>query len=93
MTALAWWSIVVFGTTNILTQGKIFAALRARAERYVPVLPHCPLCMGFWVGAFWYLAGLLPWAGLLGALAAGAAGSAVAWTGHVALRRLGAAEL
>lgn len=94
MTALAWWALVVFGTTNILTQGKIFASLRARAERWLPVLPHCPMCLGFWVGAFWAAAGLAP-APLspLGLLAAGAAGSAVSWGGHVLLRRWGAADL
>jgi hypothetical protein len=37
------------GTTFILAFGKLFDPIRPRNKFF-----KCPLCIGFWVGLFWY---------------------------------------
>ena len=47
------WILVSFGITFSITHGKIFKALRHRAEKThikLGELLHCPMCLGFWVG-------------------------------------------
>lgn len=68
--------------TVVLTQGTIFRPLRERGPRLWRELVSCPLCLGWWIGAFagwWEVRGLepLPWATAWHVVASGAlAGSA-----------------
>lgn len=60
------WMLLVFGHTMIITHSKIFAPLRQRLDLdhhpFFGWLLTCPQCMGFWVGAFWSLFNVAPWA-------------------------------
>ncbi len=66
-------------------------------------LLRCPMCFGFWVGVFFAALGYspvelsqtlpTPVAHALALLSAGAAASAVSWTWHVVLARLGSMDL
>ena len=40
-----------FGLTQILVYGKIFDSIRPKKGK-LGELFHCPMCMGFWTGAF-----------------------------------------
>lgn len=92
-------ALVCFGLTNIVTGGKICRPLREGLARRFPWLGEwidCPMCFGFWVGAFWDAAGLFPRVGvsrLVEVIAAASISSAVCWIVHVALVHLGADEL
>jgi len=53
------WILVSFGITFAVTHGKIFEGLRNKAaEKHQSLgqLLCCPMCLGFWVGAFLSLA-------------------------------------
>ena len=88
------WALIVFGVTLVVTFSKIAAPIR----KIWPALLHCPLCFGWWVGlGLGYIMQLGPapssWPLPLAALADAFASSAVCWTWHVVLVRLGADEL
>lgn len=54
---LIYFVLVCFGITQILCHGKIFDSVRPSYHFF-----HCPMCVGFWVGAFvWALS---PYTGL-----------------------------
>lgn len=59
----ALWLVAVFGLTWIITRSVLFAPLRALFPKpmgsapFLGTLLRCPQCMGFWVGAFFSLAG------------------------------------
>lgn len=38
--------------TVVLTQGTIFRPFRERGPRFWRELVSCPLCLGWWIGAF-----------------------------------------
>ena len=46
--------LAAYGLTFILIHGKIFESLRPNKDpnKMWTLLFYCPLCMGFWVGAF-----------------------------------------
>ena len=44
---LVYFILCSFGLTNILVYGSIFNKIRPKHHFF-----HCPMCMGFWVGAF-----------------------------------------
>lgn len=83
------WALIVYGVTLIVTEGKLFAPVRALAERRSPwagTLLGCPMCFGWWVGALVSLLGWSPsavglggWPLPLRVLFDGAASSAVCW--------------
>lgn len=50
MSELLSFILVCFGCTNILAYGKIFDAVRPKHKFF-----HCPMCLGFWVGALFSL--------------------------------------
>ncbi len=63
------WCLAVFGATNILTVGAIFAPLRnflqfkrktqtLRKWKLPGKLFNCPMCIGFWIGV---LFGIMIW--------------------------------
>lgn len=98
------WALAVYGFVLIVTGSKICEPLRRLGARIHPTLGYflgCPMCMGFWTGAAASLAGLplfirwdvAPAAGLAALVANGCAGSAVCWSFHVVLAKLGAEEL
>jgi hypothetical protein len=45
------WALIVFGVTLVVTLSKIAAPIR----KIWPVMLHCPLCFGWWVGLFFGL--------------------------------------
>ena len=84
------WALLVYGVTLIVTEGKLFAPLRdfvARRSPWAGTLLGCPMCFGWWVGAFVSVLGWSPsavagpaiWPLPLRALVDGAASSAVGW--------------
>lgn len=95
----AWsgWALVVFSTTLLVTQSLIFRPLRRRLELasyWLGKLVHCPMCFGFWAGAFWHLVGApMPAEGPLWLLRSAIASSGVCWVFHVVLVHLGADDL
>ena len=57
MSFLVFWLLASVGSTVILTNGSIFAGLRARLpEGNLRTLASCPMCSGFWFGALWSVA-------------------------------------
>ncbi len=97
-------SLLVFllacsGTTNIVTGGRIFAGIRASLDRRHPALGYwarCPMCLGFFVGVVWAVAGLWPSsakASVVELAAAGAMSSGWCWAVRVVLHRMGEDEL
>tara|TARA_R100000808_G_C2151737_1_gene160887 strand:+ start:4361 stop:4663 length:303 start_codon:yes stop_codon:yes gene_type:complete len=44
---LLYFTLASYGITLILVYGKIFEKIRPEHHFF-----HCPMCMGFWVGAF-----------------------------------------
>ena len=44
---LVYFILCAFGLTNILVYGSIFNKIRPENHFF-----HCPVCIGFWVGAF-----------------------------------------
>jgi len=48
---LVYFILSSFGLTQILVYGKIFDFARPKKGK-LGELFHCPMCMGFWVGAF-----------------------------------------
>ncbi len=52
---LLWFTVIVYGLTQILVYGKIFDKIRP-TQGWLGELLSCPMCTGFWVGVFlWYL--------------------------------------
>ena len=51
MIDLIYFILVAYGLTQILVYGKIFDSIRP-ARGKLKKLFECPMCMGFWVGAF-----------------------------------------
>ena len=51
---LVWFILCAYGLTQILVYGSIFDKIRPSKLwlRGFGELFHCPMCMGFWVGAF-----------------------------------------
>lgn len=51
---LLWFILCSYGLTQILVYGSLFNRIRPRKEwlKGAGELFHCPMCMGFWVGAF-----------------------------------------
>jgi hypothetical protein len=43
--------LTAFGLTQILVYSKLFEAIRPPKETWKGFF-HCPMCVGFWVGAF-----------------------------------------
>jgi len=89
------WAFICFGVTLVITGSKIAKPIRA----IYPPLLSCPLCVGWWVGL---VTALLPlhlgpapssWPLPMAALADAFASSAMCWTWHVVLVRLGADKL
>jgi hypothetical protein len=94
MTDLVRWALVVFGVTLVVTFSKIAAPIR----KIWPAMLHCPLCFGWWVGLFFGAVGRVgpapdSWPLWAAALTDAFASSALCWTWHVVLVRLGADEL
>ena len=54
---LLWFVLTAFGLTQILLYGSIFDFIRPEKnlDKKWTILFHCPMCMGFWVGAFLFL--------------------------------------
>jgi hypothetical protein len=90
------WALVTYGITLVITGSKIAEPLR-RLFRFSETASHfltCPMCVGWWTGFALDFAGLgplhgSPWTLPLNAFAA----SALCWTVHVVLARLGAEDL
>ena len=54
LSAATLWFLVSIGSTLIVTHGSIFASFRAwLPEGNLRTLVSCPMCTGFWMGAFW----------------------------------------
>ena len=51
---LLWFILAAYGLTQILVYGSIFNKIRPTKDDFngLGELFHCPMCMGFWVGAF-----------------------------------------
>ena len=48
---LLYFVLTAYGLTQILVYGTIFASVRPTRGK-IGELFHCPMCLGFWVGAF-----------------------------------------
>ena len=48
---LVYFALTAFGLTNILAYGKIFDSIRPPKSFWRGFF-YCPMCLGFWVGAF-----------------------------------------
>ncbi len=48
---LVYFVLVAYGLTQILVYGKIFQDIRPAKEKFKGFF-HCPMCVGFWTGAF-----------------------------------------
>lgn len=91
--------IACHGLVQIVTGGKIFHGLRewlARRSAFLGYWIKCPMCFGVPAGAGLAAAGL--WQPVTGSwpldvFAAAMTGSAICWTMHVVLHKLGADEL
>ena len=87
------WALIVFGVTLVVTFSKIAAPIR----KIWPAMLHCPLCFGWWAGLALGLVHLGPapasWPLVPAAIADAFASSALCWTWHVILARLGASDL
>lgn len=91
------WALVTYGITLVITGSKVAAPLR-RLFSFSETLSHfltCPMCVGFWVGVALTAFGLGPLSGSLpvAAILNGFASSALCWSAHVVLARLGAEDL
>ena len=51
---LIWFILAAYGLTQIIVYGSIFNKIRPPKDwlKGFGELFHCPMCMGFWVGAF-----------------------------------------
>lgn len=93
------WALIVFGITLVVTGSSLFRPFRESLRPgKLQTLFRCPLCFGWWVGLVLALVthmGPAPaaWPLWMAALADAFASSAVCWTWHVVLVRLGADEL
>ena len=56
MVSLIWFVLCVYGMTQILVYGKIFKNLRPSKKSLSGFgeVFHCPMCMGFWIGVFFF---------------------------------------
>ncbi len=54
MLEILWFILCSYGLTQILVYGSIFKKIRPTKESLggLGELFHCPMCMGWWVGAF-----------------------------------------
>lgn len=50
MIGLLYFILCTFGLTQLLCYGKIFDKIRPKASFF-----RCPMCMGFWIGGFFFL--------------------------------------
>ena len=48
---LVYFILCAFGMTQIIVYGKLFDPIRPACDKYLGFF-HCPMCVGFWVGAF-----------------------------------------
>jgi hypothetical protein len=93
------WALITFGITLVVTGSSLFKPFRASLRPgFFQKLLSCPMCFGWWTGAGLELVMRFgpapePWPLWMAALADGFASSAVCWTWHVVLVRLGADEL
>lgn len=92
-----------YGTTNIVTSGKIFewlrkafASLPGAWGRHLGYWIRCPMCFGFAVGIFFYFMGLGSWYPRVEIwqypakfIAVGSISSGFCWVVRVVLSRLG----
>lgn len=91
--------LACYGTTNIIVSSKIFKPLRDWLDelpsrwKMFSTLIHCPLCLAFWVGIFWYLCGLMAIRASFAFVAAGAVSSGFTWIIRVILYKLGEDDL
>tara|TARA_R110000851_G_scaffold268321_1_gene421027 strand:- start:1305 stop:1601 length:297 start_codon:yes stop_codon:yes gene_type:complete len=51
--SLLYFILVCYGLTQVLVYGSIFNRIRP-TEGFLGELFHCPMCLGFWTGAFVY---------------------------------------
>jgi len=51
---LLWFILCCYGMTQIIVYGTIFEKVRPAKDRFggLAKVFHCPMCMGWWVGAF-----------------------------------------
>ena len=94
--------LAIYGTTNIITSGKIFEGLRRKIEKISDFWGYwikCPMCMGLWVGAFFSVMGWTPvihgWASsrLNSVVIYGLVSSGWCWIVRVVLHSLGEDDL
>ena len=54
MLSLLWFILAAYGLTQVLVYGSLFNKIRPAKESLggFGKLFHCPMCMGFWSGAF-----------------------------------------
>lgn len=91
--------LATYGATNIINAGEIFSGLRSYIGvgsdwlwRQLTIIVNCPMCLGWWVGLFWYLIGLYPDTELnwtIEWLSAACVGSGFSWIVRVVLSKLG----
>ena len=102
MLPFLYWLLIVDGLTMIVTRSSLFLPLRLALDEHAPArlaeLVRCPMCFGFWAGAFSSIAGLtpfvypgLPW--WVSAWAVGCASSAACFTMTGVRQKLGIIEL
>jgi len=91
--------LACFGTTNIVTSGKIFAPVREWIACRSPTAGlwvKCSMCFGFAAGLFWGPGGIWPATGLgavVDYLAGATSSSSTCWVLRLVLHRLGEDEL
>lgn len=99
--ALVLFALAAPTSTLVLTQSILFrpwrlwlaepTATQPYRSKFFAVLFGCPMCLGWWVGAFWALIGLRPdvLAAPLEVFALAFAGSGLAWFLYLAHRHYG----
>jgi hypothetical protein len=91
--------LACYGVTTIVTQGRIFAPVRAAIARISEPAGHwirCPMCFSVPVGIGWALLELFPPTGAarwVDVAAAGAVSSGFCWVTRVVMHRLGEDDL
>jgi hypothetical protein len=60
---LLFFMLLSASATLILTKASILNRVRPKHQFF-----HCPMCVGFWVGLFWCIAGAFEQVGLIGEL-------------------------
>lgn len=105
LVALALFAATAPACTLILTQSLLFrpwrlwlaepVGTRTHRSRFFAILFGCPMCLGFWVGAFWALVGLRPHvlAAPLEIAALAFVGSGLSWFAYLAHRKRGGSVL